>query len=238
MKAMLLAAGAGLRLRPLTERVPKCMLPIAGKPLLEHNVVWLRDCGIVDIALNLCHLPGVIMDYFGDGSAWGVRLSYSLETQARGTAGGVKQMTQFFDDGPFLVWYGDNLSRCRVDRLMEAHRSTGALATIALFEREDVAQSGIVGLDVHNRITRFLEKPSPEEAFSHWVNAGIYLLDPVILDWIPDNQVYDFGKEVFPALLAARQSLYGYPLTVQEGLWWVDRPVDLTRVAAEWRDTR
>jgi NDP-sugar pyrophosphorylase family protein len=233
---MLLAAGAGTRLRPLTERVPKCMVPVAGKPLLEHTIIWLRASGITEIAVNLCYLPEAVMDTFGDGSAWGVRLTYSLEEQALGTAGGVKKMAWFFDDGPFVVWYGDNLSRCRIDRLAEAHRKANALATIALFERQDVGQSGIVGLDDDDRITRFLEKPGPGEVFSHWVNAGIYLLDPAILDWIPDTIAYDFGRELFPALLAARQRLYGYPLTAEEGLWWVDRPVDLARVEAEWKE--
>jgi NDP-sugar pyrophosphorylase family protein len=237
MKAMLLAAGAGTRLRPLTERLPKCMVPVAGKPLLEHSIIWLRDSGITDIVVNLRYMPGAVMGYFGDGSTWGVRLAYSVEEQALGTAGGVKKMADFFDVGPFVVWYGDNLSRCRMDRLAEAHRKAGALATVALFEREDVGQSGIVGLDDDKRILRFLEKPGPGAVFSHWVNAGIYLLDPAILDWIPDNTAYDFGRDLFPALLAARQPLYGYPLSAEEGLWWVDRPVDLARVEAEWRES-
>jgi len=236
MKAMLLAAGQGSRLRPLTDRIPKCMIPVGGKPILEHTIEWFARSGVTEIIVNLCSLPQVIMDYFGHGDRWGVRITYSLEEQSLGTAGGVKNAAWFFDDGPFLVWYGDNLSHCDLDRLYRFHCAKGGLATIALHHREDVSQSGIVGLDDVDRIMRFLEKPTPEQTFSHWVNAGIYVLDPAVLGFIPAEGIPDFGRDIFPRMLAAGWPLYGYRLTDAEGLWWIDRHEDLTRVQQEWKE--
>lgn len=229
---MLLAAGRGERLRPLTDRVPKCMVPLQGKPLLQHTVEWLAGYGVTDVVVNLCYLPHAVMDHFGDGSRWGVHITYSVEEQALGTAGGVKRAAGFFD-GPFFVWYGDNASTCNLERLYAFHRQAGGVATIALFERSDVSQSGIVGLDADGRITRFLEKPSPEQVFSHWVNGGIYALEPGVLDFVPLEGAPDFGRDVFPALLAAGRPLYGYRMGPDEGLWWIDTPADLQRLQAQ-----
>lgn len=236
MKAMLLAAGAGTRLRPYTDHVPKCMLPIAGKPLLEHTIMHLQQQGVTEIVINVCALPQVIMDHFGSGERWGVCIRYSVEATQLGTAGGVKRMADFFAGAPFLVWYGDNLSRCNVGQLYASHVARGSVATLALFHREDVSQSGIVGLGPEERIVRFLEKPQPDQVFSHWVNAGIYMLEPSVLDFIPAGAPVDFAREVFPALLAAGEPLHGYPLSAAEGLWWIDRPEDLQRVQAEWKE--
>jgi mannose-1-phosphate guanylyltransferase len=228
-KAMLLAAGLGLRLRPLTESIPKCMVPVCGKPVLEYNVEWLRQYGVREIIINLHYLPEMVMDHFGDGDRWGVRITYSLERESLGTAGGVKNMAWFFDEEPFFVWYGDNLSTCNLDRLQRFHTTTGGLATIALHHRDDVAQSGIVALDESGRIVRFLEKPRPDQVFSHWVSAGIYVMEPAVLDFIPQG-VSDFGCDVFPAVLAAGRPLYGYPHSPDERLWWIDTPEDLRKV--------
>jgi NDP-sugar pyrophosphorylase family protein len=235
MKAMILAAGSGTRLRPLTARIPKCMIPIGGKPILERTIEHLRRYGVTELVINVCTLPQVIMDTFGDGERWGVHIVYSVEERPLGTAGGVKRAARFFDQAPFVVWYGDNLSRCDLDRLIGYHHAKGGLATIALFERESVSQSGIVGLDEDDRIQRFLEKPRPDQIFSHWVNAGILILEPNVLDLIPSGRL-DFSLDIFPALLAARHRLYGYRLSNAEGLWWVDTPADLARVQAEWQD--
>jgi NDP-sugar pyrophosphorylase family protein len=234
MKAMILIAGSGTRLRPLTNSIPKCMVPISGKPVLLHTIEWCRDFGIEEFVLNPCHLPEVVTAYFGDGRRFGVHIQYSPEERALGTAGAVKRAARHFD-GPFLVWYGDNLSRCDIARLRESHVAKGGLATMALHHREDVSQSGIVGLDADARITRFLEKPSPEEVFSHWVNAGIYILETAVLDAIPGDVPSDFGREVFPRLLDQGAPLFGYRLADPEGLWWLDRPEDLLRLQADPR---
>ncbi len=231
-KAILLAAGRGARLRPLTETVPKCMVEIAGKPLLERNVAWLKKYGVTDLVINLHYLPESVAGHFGDGSRWGVRITYSREPELLGTAGAVKNVADFFD-GPFFVWYGDNLSTCRLDRLWAMHASRGGVATIALHEREDPTESGIVGLDENDRVTRFLEKPRPDQVFSHWVSAGVIALDPQVLDSIPDGVASDFGRDVFPRLLEAGAAIYGYKMSAEEGLWWVDTAGDLERVQTE-----
>jgi len=226
---MLLAAGLGARLRPLTDTVSKCMIPIAGKPLLEHNIDILRSYGVADLMINLHHLPETVMNHFGDGSGLDIRINYSVEPELLGTAGAVKKVERFFD-GPFFVWYGDNLSTCRLDRLWQFHQSRGGVATIALHYREDPTQSGIVGLDENDRVTRFLEKPRPDQVFSHWVNAGILALEREVLESIPAETVADFGRDVFPALLERDSAIFGYRMAEDESLWWIDTPQDLVRV--------
>ena len=230
-KAMILAAGQGTRLKPLTNHIPKCMVPVGGKPVLEHAVEHLKRFGVTELVINLCHLPSVVMNYFGDGSDWGVTISYSVEQKPLGTAGGVRNVAGFFD-GPFFVWYGDNLSKCDLARLYKLHRAKGGMVTIALFHREDPTRSGIVGLDGSGRVVRFLEKPRPEEVFSHWVSAGIFVLERQVLDAIPAIGSPDFGRDVFPALLARSAALYGYRMLEGEGLWWIDTVSDLERVRA------
>jgi NDP-sugar pyrophosphorylase family protein len=228
-QAMILAAGRGTRLHPLTATVPKCMVPIAGKPLLEHTVEWLCRFGVVDLVVNLCHLPQAVMGYFGDGSRWGVHITYSLEEEPLGTAGGVRKVAGLFA-GPLFVWYGDNLSTCNLDRLNAFHRAKGGVATIALYDRQDPLASGIAALDRQGRITRFLEKPRPGQVFSHWVSAGIFVLEPPVLEEIPAAGAPDFGRDVYPALLAAGTPIYGYRMGTDEGLWWIDTPEDLRKV--------
>ena len=226
---MVLAAGHGTRLKPLTDRIPKAMVPVGGKPILEHTIEALRRSGVEELVVNLCHLPHVVSDHLGDGGRWGVKITYSIEKEALGTAGGVKKAASFFD-GPFFVWYGDNLSGCDLTRLYAFHRTKGGIATIALFHRDEVTASGIAGLDEDGRITCFVEKPGPEQVFSHWVNAGIYILEPEVLEAIPGAGNPDFGRDVFPALLTRGAALYGYRMSEDEGLWWIDTPEDLRRV--------
>ena len=233
---MVLAAGRGTRLRPLTDRLPKCMVPVGGKPLLEHTIEWLRGFGVTEVVISLSHLPDVVRGHFGDGERWGVRITYSLEREPLGTAGGLKKAAWFFD-GPFFVWYGDNLSTCNLARLCETHRAKGGRATMALHWRDDPTQSGIVGLDKDERVVRFLEKPRPEEVFSHWVSAGIFVLERDVFDFIPEESVSDFGRDVFPSMLAAGERLYGHRLSGDEGLWWVDTPQDYERLTRGGRES-
>ncbi len=224
--AMVLAAGTGTRLQPLTLAVPKCMVVVAGKPILAHVVERLRAYGVRDIIMNVHHLPRTIVDYFGDGRPWGVSIRYSMEAMLLGTAGAVAKVRKYLTS-PFFVWYGDNLSTCKLDRFSEFHQRRGGLATIALFQREDPTSSGIAELDGHDRITRFLEKPAPDQVFSRWINTGIYLLQPEALDSVPPGAPSDFGRDVFPAMLAAGKAVYGYRMSAGEGLWWIDTPADL-----------
>jgi NDP-sugar pyrophosphorylase family protein len=209
MKGMILAAGEGRRLRPLTDRLPKPMLPIAGRPLLEYTITYLRDCGVTDLAINLYHLPQVVIDYFGDGSRWGVSLRYSVEERLLGSAGGVKRLQSFFDE-TFVVFYGDLLTWTDLRPMIELHRRAGVLATMGLYHVPDPWNRGIVQLDEAKNITRFVEKPPRAQVFSNLANAGIYILEPAVLNRIPAEQVYDFGHDVFPGLLAEGVRVAGY----------------------------
>ncbi len=209
MKGMILAAGEGRRLRPLTDHLPKPMLPIGGKPLLEHIIIHLRDCGVTDLAVNLYHLPGAVMDYFKDGSRWGVSLRYSVEEQLLGSAGGVKRLQSFFDE-TFVVFYGDLLTWADLRPMIALHRWAGVLATMGLYHVVDPWNRGIVQLDEQQKIVRFAEKPPREQVFSNLANAGIYVLEPEVLSRIPAEQMYDFGHDVFPNLLAEGQPIAGY----------------------------
>jgi NDP-sugar pyrophosphorylase family protein len=227
LKAMLLAAGMGERLAPFTDNAPKPMMEIEGKPILEYGVQLCAHHGIRELIVNLHHCPDVITRYFGDGHSWGVRITYSHESVLLGTAGAVKKVADEFGE-TFLVLYGDNLTTCDLGRLIEFHRNKGGSATMALFYRENATASGIAQLDASDRVIRFLEKPRSGEVFSPWVNAGLLVLEPAVLDLIPDGQPYDFGRDVLPSLLASGASVYGYRMT--EGLWWADSPDDLERM--------
>lgn len=209
MKGMILAAGEGKRLGPLTQQVPKPMLPLAGRPLLEHIILHLRDCGITELAINLFHQPAAVMDRLGDGSQFGVCLRYSLEERLLGSAGGVKRLQSFFDD-TFLVYYGDVFTLADLRPMVALHRRLGLPATLGLYRVADPWNRGVVELDASLEIRRFVEKPPREEAFSDLANAGIYVLEPAVLERIPAGQVWDFGHDVFPAMLADGMRVAGY----------------------------
>jgi len=209
MKGMILAAGEGKRLRPLTNYLPKPMLPLAGRPLLEHVITHLRDCGVTDLAVNLHHLPTAVMDYFGDGARWGVSLRYSVEEHLLGSAGGVKRLGAFFDD-TFVVYYGDVFTQADLRPMIALHRRSGVPATMGLYRVPDPWNRGIVQLDDSQCVVRFVEKPPREEAFSDLANSGIYVLEPETLERIPAGQVWDFGHDVFPAMLKDGLRMTGY----------------------------
>ncbi len=209
MRCMILAAGEGRRLRPLTDHTPKPMLPIAGRPLLEHIVLHLKTCGITDLAINLHYLPYRVIDYFENGSAWQVNIRYSVEPKLLGSAGGVKRVQFFFDD-TFLVYYGDVLTWADLRPMIAFHQQAGVLATMGLYPVPDPWNRGITQLNEDHIITRFIEKPARDQVFSNLANAGIYVLEPQILDWIPPNRVWDFGRNVFPDLLANGIQVAGY----------------------------
>lgn len=208
---MLLAAGEGTRLRPLTETLPKPMVPIVGVPLLERTLRWLSGEGVTEAAINLFHRPQIIPDYFGTEFA-GMRLHYFFEDTLRGTAGGVKAAQHVLEDAPFCVIYGDNLVSADLRRLASFHKAHSGLGTVSLFHHPNPAAAGIVGLDSSGRVTRFVEKPPAAEVFSDLANAGVYVLDPAIFSFIPAEAPSDFGRDIFPALLAQGQALYATPL--------------------------
>ena len=220
MKAMLLAAGVGTRLQPLTDTLPKPMVPLGNQPLLGYTLALLARHNIREVAINLHHRPDIVRAYFGDGSAWGVRITYSFEPELLGTAGAVKKLQAFWDNEPFLIIYGDNLTDCDLTRMAAFHRAKGGLVTLALFWRQDVEHSGVAALSADDRITGFVEKPRADQAPSHWVFGGLMVAEPRLLDIIPENPACDFGRQVLPEALARGESLWGYRMT--EHLWWTD----------------
>jgi NDP-sugar pyrophosphorylase family protein len=210
MKGMILAAGEGTRLRPLTLTRPKPMVPIDERPLLEHIIAWLRRYGVVDIGVNLHYKPEVVTGYFGDGSVFGVHLEYSHEKEILGTAGGVKALEWFLDE-TFVVVYGDILTSLNLERVLRAHRRARAAVTVVLYHVPNPWECGLVDMDAGGRILRFVEKPPKEEVFTDLANAGVYIVEPDTLAYVPENRFYDFGHDLFPELLAAGVPLIGYP---------------------------
>lgn len=217
MKAMIMAAGVGSRLMPLTMHIPKPMVPLGNRPLMENIINLLAEYGFNNIIANLHYHPEVITGYFGDGSKLGVSLNYSPEEELKGTAGGVKKCEWFLND-TFVVISGDALTDINLDALIKTHRSYGALATIALKEVEDVEHFGIVITDENCRIKSFQEKPRTNEALSNMANTGIYIFEPEIFKYIPYQQFYDFGKQVFPHLVKIGAPLFG----VKTANYWCD----------------
>lgn len=209
MKALILAAGAGTRLRPLTDTCPKPMLPVAGRPLLEWTLLWLRRYGVTDAALNLHHLPNVVRKGLGDGSRFGMQIRYSEERELLGTAGALHNFPGFFD-APFLVIYGDLLVDLDLDDLIGVHRARGALMTLAL-KRTDTPQSqGMIEVDDTGRVLRFVEKPGDWDG-GDTANAGVYVCEPAVVERVPPG-FSDFGHDIIPALLCEGAAVYGRPL--------------------------
>ncbi len=208
MKALLLAAGKGERLKGTVDSIPKPMINYKGKPVLQHNIELCKAYGINDLFVNTHHLPEIIRSYFGDGSAFGVRISYSFEPDLLGTAGALNNFQDELNKEEFFVLYGDNYSGFDLNSIVNEFHIHDCMGVIAFHHRDDVSQSGVGEFAVDGRILKFLEKPLPGATNSHWVNAGIYYLSPEILRYIPSGYS-DFAKDIFPGLLAKNLPLYG-----------------------------
>lgn len=215
MKAMIMAAGVGSRLEPLTCNIPKPMVPVVNRPAMEHIINLLVKHNITRIAANLWYLPEKIQSYFGDGSQFGVELHYSLEKELMGTAGGVKKLEPFLNE-TFAIISGDALTDIDIWELTNKHRQSGAIATIALKEVNDPRHFGVVITDEAGKIKAFQEKPHPSEALSRLANTGIYIFEPEIFQLIPADTVYDFGKDLFPKLVEMGAPFYGHRM---KGYW-------------------
>lgn len=209
MRAMILAAGLGTRLRPLTNVVSKPMVEMAGRPCMEHAVRLLAKHGVRDIVVNLHYMPEVIQEHFGDGEEFGVNIIYSYEKELMGTAGGFKRVREFFGDDSCLIISGDALTDINLEGFLKFHKEEGGIATLALKRVADPTQYGVVVRE-SSRIVRFQEKPKREEAISNLANTGIYLFEPEIFEHIPEDTFYDFGKQVFPELLDKGEVMNGY----------------------------
>jgi NDP-sugar pyrophosphorylase family protein len=223
-KAFILSAGVGSRLGTLAEGLPKPMVQLGGKPILEHNIERLAAAGYTDIGINLHVAPDSIVEHFGDGSGWGVRIEYFYEVEPLGTAGALSNAKYFLTGSPFLVVYGDNLAVVDLSELERVHLKNGGVATLLLFERADTSASGVAELDQGNVVCRFIEKPTAGESDSHLVNAGVICCDPTILDMIPDIENPDISRHLFP-LLVQSQLLFGHVTT--DPILWADTPADL-----------
>jgi mannose-1-phosphate guanylyltransferase/phosphomannomutase len=215
MKAVVMAGGEGTRLRPLTSNQPKPMVPIVGKPCMEHILDLLREHDFDDVIVTLAFMPQAIRGYFGDGEAYGVSIRYSVEESPAGTAGSVKLAEEALDE-TFLVISGDALCDIDLGALVRFHQEREALVTIGLKSVPNPLEFGIVVTDEEGRIERFLEKPSWGQVFTDTINTGIYVLEPEVLRHVPADTPHDFSKELFPLLLEMGRPLYGY---VCDGYW-------------------
>jgi len=231
MKAMILAACKGTRVQPITHVIPKPMIPILQKPVMEFLLELLREHGFNEIMVNVSHLAEEIENYFRDGQRFGVQIAYSFEGriedgeligQALGSAGGLKKIQNFqpFFDDTFVVLCGDALVDLNLTEAVKRHREKGALASLVTkrVPRDQVSSYGVVVTDDQGRVLSFQEKPSVEEAASDMINTGIYIFEPQIFDYIPSGQPFDIGSDLFPRLVSAGASFYALPMEFE----WVD----------------
>jgi mannose-1-phosphate guanylyltransferase / phosphomannomutase len=215
MKAIIMAGGFGTRLRPLTVNIPKPMVPMANRPMMEHIVTLLNANGFDDLIVMLYYQPEIIIRYFGDGSAHGVKIQYLRPQADLGTAGCIKFAEKYLDD-TFLVISGDLLTDFNLKAVLAAHRKKKAMASLVLTRVPNPLEYGVVIVDENKKIQRFLEKPSWGEVFSDTINTGIYMLEPSVLEHIPKERSFDFSKNLFPLLLNAKAPMFGH---IAEGYW-------------------
>lgn len=219
IKAMIMAAGMGSRLEPITLIMPKPLIPVMNRPLMDILLGQLHSIGIKDVISNTYYLSNQIIDRYKKNNL-GINFNYIKETELSGTAGGMKKCQYFFDEGEdFVVMSGDVLTNADIKQAIKHHKESGAIATIGVKQvpHEQVSHFGVVVTDKDGYITEFQEKPSVEEAKSNLINTGIYVFNYRIFDYIPENTFYDFAKNVFPKLLAERQII-----TFEVNEYWND----------------
>jgi mannose-1-phosphate guanylyltransferase/phosphomannomutase len=229
MKAVVMAGGAGSRLRPLTIDRPKPMVPIVGQPVIVHILDLLKRHGITDVVITLHFMAEAIQDYFGDGSSIGMNIQYSIEETPLGTAGSVKLAQELLDE-TFVVISGDAVTDFDLTRIIDYHREQQALATLTLYRVPNPLEYGVVIIDEQGHVRQFLEKPSWGEVISDTVNTGIYVLEPTVLDYFEPDVSFDFSKDLFPILLDRGDPMFGY---VAKGYW-----CDVGNLAEYMRATR
>ncbi|MCX9013666.1 MAG: NDP-sugar synthase [Candidatus Methanoperedens sp.] len=230
MKTCIMCGGEGTRLRPLTFDRPKPMIPLLNKPSLVHLVEHLAKEGFNDIVLTLGYLGGEIEAALGDGSMYGVHIEYVHEKEKLGTAGGVKNAQELFEDEPFMVVGGDHVMNIGLREFYRFHEKNDALVSIGLIPIDDPRDYGIAELDVNSRINRFFEKPEAGEIFSNLASTGIYVCDPEVLDWIPERK-YDFAKDLFPDIMSKGEHINGY---LVRGRWTDIGNPQAYREACKW----
>jgi len=217
MQALILAGGEGTRLRPLTIHTPKPVVPIVNRPFLFYQIEILKRAGIRDITLSLSYQPNKIADIFGDGEELGLTIRYTVEASPLGTAGAYKNAREHLSDTA-VVFNGDILTDIDIAKVIATHRERKAAATIVLVPVENPSVYGLVETESDGRVRRFLEKPKPEEITCNTINAGVYILEPHVLDYIPAGEKYSFEYQLFPALLANKEPFYADTW----GGYWLD----------------
>jgi len=215
MKAVVMAGGEGSRLRPLTLARPKPMVPIATKPVMQHNLDLLKRHGVTEVVVTVQYLASAIQDYFGDGSQLGMKIVYSVEESPLGTAGSVKLAQKHLTD-TFLVVSADALTDFDLSQIVSFHKDRNALATLTLYRVPNPLEYGVIITNDDGKIVQFLEKPSWGEVFSDTVNTGIYVLEPEILDYFEPNKVFDFSQDLFPMMLKKGDPIFGF---ISPGYW-------------------
>ena len=210
MQAIIIAGGQGKRLRPLTYDLPKPIIPIFNRPFLHYQIELLKRHGITDIIICLHYLGDTLEQQLGDGDAWGVRLRYVYESRPMGTAGAVALARRLLGREPVLVMNGDILTDMDLTRFLTFHQGMGAQVSVGLTRVSDPTAYGLVFVDEAGRVSRFLEKPSYDAAVIDSVNAGVYWIDPALLDRVPDGEPYSFERDLFPALLSEGHVMGGY----------------------------
>ncbi len=217
MKAVILVGGEGTRLQPLTCNKPKAMVPILNRPFLEHLLHYLEKHGVRDIVLAMGYTPDPIQSWLGDGTQFGVRMTYLVEESPLGTAGAVKNAESFLD-GPFIVFNGDILTEIDLTAMMKRHQEVKSKASIALTPVDNPTIYGVVETDAQGMVKRFVEKPSWDKVTSNMINAGIYILEPEVLTHIPASTPCMFEHHIFPQLLEMGEPILGY----LSDAYWID----------------
>lgn len=214
MKAIILAGGRGERLRPLTDRTPKPMIIVAGKPILFHIIELFKKHHIFNFIFTLCYLPEVIIDYFGDGNKFGVSIKYTFDDSKKplGTAGSVSLSKKDIDE-TFIVTSGDILRKLDIEAMINFHLQNKALATLNVYKRYGADPKSMIVFDKKQIIKKFIERPDLQHLTIDfvWANGSFYIFEPEIFDYIPSNKPSDFGKDIFPELLTRKKNLFAYP---------------------------
>lgn len=214
MKAILVAGGRGERLRPYTDKVPKPMLKVKGKPILEHLVDLLKRNGINEFVFALCYLPKTITSYFGDGSKFGIHINYTFEDEKTplGTAGAILPAKKYIN-GTFIISYADILRELDVKDMIRYHKNKKSFTTLHVYKRFGPDPKSMIVFDRQNRIVEFKERPKTNELKKNfvWANGSFYISEPAVFDFIPKNKKSDFGREIFPSLLKTGKPLFAYP---------------------------
>jgi NDP-sugar pyrophosphorylase family protein len=216
MKAIILVGGQGTRMRPLTDHLPKNIVPLCGTPFLTYQIEFLKKANIREIVFSIGYRPKDIRKVYGDGRRLGVKIHYALEKEPLGTAGAIKNSEKFVKGHPVVVLNGDILTDIPLKEMIAFHYRKKNMATLGLFRVEDPTAYGLVLLDKNFRIVRFLEKPKPEEVVTDTINAGVYIFEPEVLDRIPSGIPYSAERALFPGLLEAKSSFGGF---VWSGYW-------------------